>query len=138
MEEQTVREIPPPVPYAGCEECTSLALLRHEARQCGDGTTETDANVLMRRHQARAHRVGFQRLFRYVPYLIVQDASAEPEYEACCVSEDGADCGAGSGRFADPAPVEEWQRRHTQETRHARYRRTFADYAVLERVTPDS
>ncbi|WP_329338238.1 hypothetical protein OG252_22585 [Streptomyces sp. NBC_01352] len=32
-----------------------------------------------------------------------------------------------------PAEVEEWQRRHTQETRHLRYRRSFADYAVFER-----
>ena len=28
--------------------------------------------------------------------------------------------------------VEKWQRRHTQETRHTRYRRFFADYALLE------
>lgn len=43
-----------------------------------------------------------------------------------------ADCGAGSGPRGDPADVEEWQRRHTQETRHTRYRRNFADYAVME------
>lgn len=30
------------------------------------------------------------------------------------------------------AAQEEWQRRHTQETRHTRYRRSFADYSVLE------
>ncbi|MBM4821337.1 MULTISPECIES: DUF7848 domain-containing protein [Streptomyces] len=134
---EPVRDIDaPPVPYAGCEECASLAVLRHEARACGDGTTETDANVLMRRHQAKDHRAGFPRLFRYVPYVIVQDASAEPEYEARCVSGDAADCAATSGSHPDPAPVEEWQRRHTQETRHTRYRRTFADYAVMERVAP--
>ncbi|WP_454337919.1 DUF7848 domain-containing protein [Streptomyces glaucescens] len=44
-----------------------------------------------------------------------------------------ADCGAASGPRAHPADVEEWQRKHTQETRHLRYRRSFADYAVLER-----
>lgn len=72
-------------------------------------------------------------MFRYVPYAIVQDPCAEPEYEAVCVSGDEADCGAASGARHDPAEVEEWQRLHTQETRHTRYRRTFADYAVLER-----
>ncbi|PZT70494.1 hypothetical protein DN402_15175 [Streptomyces sp. SW4] len=72
-------------------------------------------------------------MFRYVPYVIVQDPSAEPEYEARCVSGDEADCGAVSGPCRAPSEVEEWQRRHTQETRHTRYRRTFADYAVLER-----
>ncbi|NEC86183.1 hypothetical protein G3I71_10180 [Streptomyces sp. SID12501] len=71
-------------------------------------------------------------MFRYVPYSILQDGSAEPEYEACCVSGDEDDCGAVSERHPDPAEVEEWQRRHTQKTRHTRYRRSFADYSVLE------
>ncbi|MFB8773740.1 DUF7848 domain-containing protein [Streptomyces broussonetiae] len=74
-----------------------------------------------------------RRVFRYVPYSIVQDASAQPEYEARCVSGDDEDCGARSGPCAHPTEVEEWQRQHTQETRHTRYRRSFADYAVLER-----
>ncbi|WP_444465642.1 DUF7848 domain-containing protein [Streptomyces afghaniensis] len=72
-------------------------------------------------------------MFRYVPYSIVQDASAVPEYQAYCVSGEEEDCGASSGPRQTPAEVEEWQRRHTQETRHLRYRRSFADYAVLER-----
>ncbi|MEH0419022.1 DUF7848 domain-containing protein [Streptomyces sp. B21-083] len=73
-----------------------------------------------------------RRVFRYVPYLIVQDPTAEPEYAARCVSGEESDCGAESGVRQGPADVEEWQRRHTQDTRHTRYRRTFADYAVLE------
>ncbi|MFF5143373.1 hypothetical protein ACFY6U_27175 [Streptomyces sp. NPDC013157] len=72
-----------------------------------------------------------RRVFRYVPYVIVQDAGAAPEYAARCVSGDEEDCGAESGVCGHPAQVEEWQRRHTQETRHMRYRRVFADYAVL-------
>jgi hypothetical protein len=75
-----------------------------------------------------------RRIFRYVPYSITQDASAEPEYEAHCVSGDEADCGAASGPCSAPADVEEWQRKHTQETRHTRYRRSFVDYAVLAPV----
>ncbi|WP_436847831.1 DUF7848 domain-containing protein [Streptomyces coeruleorubidus] len=63
----------------------------------------------------------------------MQDASALPEYQAHCVSGEDEDCGASSGPCPSPAEVEEWQRRHTQETRHLRYRRSFADYAVLER-----
>ncbi|KUO21023.1 DUF7848 domain-containing protein [Streptomyces dysideae] len=75
-----------------------------------------------------------RRVFRYVPYSITQDASAEPEYEARCVSGEESDCGATSGPCSAPEDVEEWQRRHTQETRHTRYRRSFADYAVLAPV----
>ncbi|GAA3868263.1 hypothetical protein GCM10023084_21720 [Streptomyces lacrimifluminis] len=73
-----------------------------------------------------------RRIFRYVPYTIVQDQTAEPEYAARCVSGDETDCGAASGVRQGPADVEEWQRRHTQDTGHNRYRRTFADYAVWE------
>jgi hypothetical protein len=73
-----------------------------------------------------------RRIFRYVPFTIVQDATAEPEYAARCVSGDESECGAESGVWPHPAEVEEWQRKHTQETRHTRYRRNFADYAVME------
>ncbi|MFF4548901.1 hypothetical protein [Streptomyces sp. NPDC001435] len=62
---------------------------------------------------------------------IEQDPTTEPEYEALCVSGDETDCGARSGTHGHPGPVEEWQRKHTQETRHLRYRRNFGDYAVL-------
>jgi hypothetical protein len=123
----------PPVPVPGCEACTGLALRRERARALFDGSAETDVNVLLRQHHRRVHGPARpRRIFRYVPYSIVQDMSAEPEYEARCVSGTERDCGAGSGPCADPAAVEEWQRRHTQETRHTRYRRSFADYAVLE------
>lgn len=97
------------------------------------------SNLLLRRHRRRDHVDGPaarpRRIFRFLPYAIVQDASAEPEYEARCVSGDDADRGAGSGPCVDPAQVEEWQRKHTQETRHTRYRRSFADCAVLEAQT---
>ncbi|MBT2396568.1 hypothetical protein J7E96_15980 [Streptomyces sp. ISL-96] len=73
-----------------------------------------------------------RRTFRYVPFSIVQDATAEPEYAARCVSGAESECGAESGVRHDPAEVEEWQRKHTQESRHVRYRRNFADYAVME------
>ncbi|WP_371669835.1 hypothetical protein [Streptomyces sp. NBC_00289] len=127
----------PPEPVSGCATCAELATRREEARAVFDGSAETDANVLLRQHQRREHGglpPAGRRIFRYVPYSIVQDASAQPEYEARCVSGDEADCGAASGPCQDPADVEEWQRRHTQETRHLRYRRSFADYAVLERT----
>jgi hypothetical protein len=126
----------PPVPVPGCGTCEELATCRDEARAAFDGSAETDANVLLRQHQGREHAgapAAGRRIFRYVPYSIVQDASAQPEYEAYCVSGEETDCGAGSGPCQTPAEVEEWQRRHTQETRHLRYRRSFADYAVLER-----
>ncbi|WP_232838581.1 DUF7848 domain-containing protein [Streptomyces geranii] len=105
-----------------------------EQRQVeADRSREADTNVLLRRHQRQAHPgASRRRIFRYLPYVVVQDGSAEPEYEAHCVSGDEDECGAGSGRHPDPAKVEEWQRLHTQETHHTRYRRSFADYSVLE------
>ncbi|PJE97506.1 hypothetical protein CUT44_12560 [Streptomyces carminius] len=72
-----------------------------------------------------------RRVFRYVPFTVGQDETAEPEYASRCVSGDEAECGAASGTHHHPGPVEEWQRRHVQETGHRRYRRTFADYAVF-------
>ncbi|MDN3028850.1 hypothetical protein [Streptomyces sp. S.PB5] len=128
----------PPVPFADCATCEVLSTLRATARAAADATSETDANVLLRRHQREAHASGphTRRIFRFVPYSIVQDATAEPVYEALCVSGDESDCGAGSGPCRHPSEVEDWQRRHTQETRHLRYRRTFADYAALSPLSP--
>lgn len=125
----------PPVPVPGCEGCAELAVRRDEARARYDRSAETDANVLLRQHQRREHAPGAartRRVFRYVPYVIAQDQSAEPEYEARCVSGDETECGAESGVRHDPEVVEEWQRRHTQDTGHLRYRRSFGDYAVFE------
>ncbi|MFF5361633.1 hypothetical protein ACFY4I_19900 [Streptomyces scabiei] len=124
----------PPVPAPGCPACAELAVRRDEARARYDRSAETDANVLLRHHQRQGHAGGgrTRRVFRYVPYVIAQDATAEPEYEARCVSGDETECGAESGVRSDPAAVEEWQRTHTQETRHLRYRRSFGDYSVLE------
>ncbi|OUC98613.1 hypothetical protein [Streptomyces swartbergensis] len=125
----------PPSPVPGCATCEGLAVRRDRARAAFDGSAVTDANVLLRQHQREEHggEPAGRRIFRYVPYSIVQDASAVPEYQAYCVSGEEEDCGASSGPHQTPAEVEEWQRRHTQETRHLRYRRSFADYAVLER-----
>ncbi|MGW0865364.1 DUF7848 domain-containing protein [Streptomyces sp. NPDC002611] len=125
----------PPVPVPGCATCEELAAQRDKARAAFDGSAVTDANVLLRQHQGREHggESTGRRIFRYVPYTIVQDDSALPEYQAYCVSGEETDCGASSGPCSAPGEVEEWQRRHTQETRHLRYRRSFADYAVLER-----
>lgn len=41
----------PPVPVPGCPVCTELAVLRDKARARSDASAETDANVLLRRHQ---------------------------------------------------------------------------------------
>ncbi|MEU1628650.1 hypothetical protein ABZ746_25740 [Streptomyces sp. NPDC020096] len=73
-----------------------------------------------------------RRVFRYVPFTITQDATAEPTYEAECVSGDEAGCGAESGPHHDPEPVEEWMRKHTQESGHLNYWRCFADNAVMK------
>lgn len=72
-----------------------------------------------------------RRTFLFVPFTIEQDHLVEPEYAARCVSGAETECGAGSATYNCPEPVEEWQRRHAQETGHRRYRRNFGDYAVM-------
>jgi hypothetical protein len=72
-----------------------------------------------------------RRVFRYAPYTVEQDGTAEATYEAECVSGDVIECGAESGPHHDPQPVEEWMRRHTQDAGHRRFLRIFSDYAVL-------
>jgi len=49
---------PPPVPRPGCAECEELAARRREARLRYDGSAETDANVLLRRHLAAGPHQG--------------------------------------------------------------------------------
>ncbi|MGH1555653.1 hypothetical protein ACRAWF_38880 [Streptomyces sp. L7] len=69
----------PPSPIPDCQACADFAALRHDARARGDGTAETDANVLLRRHQHRDHdALRHRRIFRFVPYAIVPDPGAEP------------------------------------------------------------
>ncbi|MGW3494301.1 hypothetical protein [Streptomyces sp. NPDC001020] len=45
----------PPVPVPGCPVCAGLASRRDEARARRDGSAETDAAVLLRRHQRQEH-----------------------------------------------------------------------------------
>ncbi|WP_323187553.1 hypothetical protein [Streptomyces sp. NBC_01275] len=113
----------PPEPVRDCAACLDLASLRDAARARHDGSAETDANVLLRRHQRRYH-TAFLGLREYT---MVLDASAAAEYETSCT-----ECKAGSEAQRHPSDVEEWQRDHTQKTGHTRYRRTFADYAVYQ------
>ncbi|MEU9975937.1 hypothetical protein [Streptomyces sp. NPDC051014] len=128
-----VPDSPAPEPVAGCAACAEFAGRRGQAAARSDASAVTDADVLLRRHLRRDHwGTRPRRFFRFVPYLITQDDTAEPEYAAYCVSGDEADCGAESGPCGSPGAVEEWQRRHTRDTRHLRYRRSFTDYAVLE------
>lgn len=72
------------------------------------------------------------KTFRYVDYRLRHDETAEIEFEARCVFGDEVECGAESGAYSTAAGIEEWQRKHTQETRHTRYRRSRSDYQVWE------
>ena len=45
----------PPAPVPDCPTCTELAVQRDDARARRDGTEETDANVLLRRHLRAEH-----------------------------------------------------------------------------------
>ncbi|WP_319673744.1 hypothetical protein [Streptomyces sp. ME18-1-4] len=119
----------PPEPPTPVRDCADLAGLRDDARARHDRSAETDANVLLRRHQRRYHAafLGLQE------DTAVPDASAEAEYETL-----GTDCRAGAGAQRHPSAMEEWQRGHTRETGHARYRRTVADYAAFQPKVPAS
>jgi hypothetical protein len=46
----------PPAPAPGCADCLDLATRRAEARATHDYSAETDANVLLSRHQRQDHR----------------------------------------------------------------------------------
>ncbi|MFJ8112971.1 hypothetical protein [Streptomyces sp. NPDC096132] len=105
----------PPTPVRDCAACADLAALRDTARARHDGSAETDANVLLRRHQRRYHTAFLD---------LAEDTSAE--YETSCT-----DCPAASGTQRHPADIEEWQHGHTRESGHTRYRRTFADYVTV-------
>ncbi len=54
----------PPTPTPGCPTCRALADRRETARLRRDGSAETDANVLLRRHQRSAHGNREQRQAR--------------------------------------------------------------------------
>ncbi|MDT9691143.1 hypothetical protein Q5762_22905 [Streptomyces sp. P9(2023)] len=47
----------PPAPVPGCEACAALDGQRRAARVAYDGSAETDANVLLRRHLWQDHDV---------------------------------------------------------------------------------
>ncbi|MEV0279630.1 hypothetical protein AB0I22_25000 [Streptomyces sp. NPDC050610] len=74
------------------------------------------------------------RYYRYVPWKITPDPLTRPDYRADCVT--GQEPGKGSGcgemiRSGGLEWVEEWMRRHTEETGHTDYCRTVADYVTM-------
>lgn len=46
---------PRPTPVPGCLRCTRLSDAWDYARETGDGSAESDANVLLRQHYAADH-----------------------------------------------------------------------------------
>ncbi|MFD3946197.1 hypothetical protein [Streptomyces sp. NPDC058579] len=52
---RTVDPDRPPTPVPDCETCAALAVQRRQARALFDGSAETDANVLLRRHLLQDH-----------------------------------------------------------------------------------
>ncbi|MFE7120282.1 hypothetical protein ACFU99_33145 [Streptomyces sp. NPDC057654] len=71
------------------------------------------------------------RSYRYVTWKITEDTSTYPDYRADCVTGEEKDCGEMI-RSGGLEWVEEWMRRHTQETGHTRYCRIIADYVTME------
>ncbi|MEV6840989.1 hypothetical protein AB0N17_42045 [Streptomyces sp. NPDC051133] len=64
---------------------------------------------------------------------VTADESAEPEYEARCVSGDEEDCGEASGPLADAEQLDKWMAEHTRDNPgHQRFRRAYCEYATVE------
>ncbi|WP_329101592.1 DUF7848 domain-containing protein [Streptomyces sp. NBC_01439] len=76
--------------------------------------------------------MGRTRTYRFRNYEIRTDPIGEVTFEAECVSGDEANCGAASGDMAEIIDVDRWIAEHVQDTGHSRYRRTAADYALVE------
>lgn len=72
-------------------------------------------------------------VYRFVDYKIQEDKTAERTREAVCVVGDLSDCGASSGELVDEETVIQWMAEHTRDSGHARFRRTFTDYATIEK-----
>lgn len=73
--------------------------------------------------------------YRFRDYKVTSvtaDQTAEPTYEAECVTGDDADCGATSGVLFTSDDVTRWMACHTRDTGHTRFRRTCSDYALVE------
>ncbi|MEW1616499.1 hypothetical protein [Streptomyces sp. NPDC088744] len=60
------------------------------------------------------------------------DESAEPEFEAVCVSGDEEECGEESGLLLDAELLDRWMVGHTRDTGHQRFRRAYCEYATVE------
>lgn len=72
-------------------------------------------------------------VYRFVDFKVTRDTTACPVFGAVCVTGEEADCGASSGERVDEEKVTRWIAEHTRDTGHTRYRRTFADYATVEK-----
>ena len=70
-------------------------------------------------------------VYRFVNYRIAQDPTGEVSRSALCVSGEEVDCGESSGELGEEA-VGKWMAEHSAATGHARFKRTFNDYAVVE------
>lgn len=71
-------------------------------------------------------------VIRHVTYRAAQDPMGEVSRRAVCVSGDDTDCGADSGEVPTEEAAVEWMAKHTAETGHKRYQRTYTDYAIVE------
>ncbi|MEU3902038.1 hypothetical protein [Streptomyces sp. NPDC045251] len=73
------------------------------------------------------------RMFEVSPAAgAAADESAEPEFEAVCVSGDEEDCGEASGPLADAERLDKWMAEHARDTGHRRFRRAYCEYATVE------
>ncbi|MFI5800896.1 hypothetical protein [Streptomyces sp. NPDC051677] len=72
-------------------------------------------------------------VYRFVDYKVRLDETAHAEFSAVCVTGDEADCGAFSGVMVDDERVTRWIAEHCRDTGHARFKRTYSDYATVAR-----
>ncbi|WP_143670115.1 hypothetical protein [Streptomyces sp. Ag109_G2-15] len=66
-------------------------------------------------------------------YETLRDPHGEITFKARCVSGDDEECGAESDVSGSDEAANKWMAEHTAGTGHKRFKRTFEDYALVER-----
>lgn len=70
-------------------------------------------------------------IFRFVDYVTRLDPAGEQVWQAMCVSGEDKDCGAKSPEVGSEEAGNDWMADHAKETGHDRFKRLYADFALV-------